>query len=42
METESTIIKEKIKELDLITEGLEIPSRSGKNIASSLKLHFFS
>lgn len=41
-ETESTIIKEKVKELDVITEGLEIPSRSGRNIASSLKLTFFS
>ncbi|CAB5181606.1 unnamed protein product [Rhizophagus irregularis] len=42
VETESTIIKEKVKELDVITEELEIPSRSGRNIASSLKLTFFS
>ncbi|GES83503.1 protein split ends isoform X3 [Rhizophagus clarus] len=35
-------IKEKVKELDVITEDLEIPSRSGRNIASSLKLHLFS
>jgi hypothetical protein len=41
VETESAIIKEKIKELDVITEELEIPSRSERNIASSLKLHFF-
>ena len=41
-ETESNVIKEKIKELDIITERLEIPSRSGRNIASSLKLRFFS
>lgn len=41
-ETEGTIIKEKFSELDTITERLEIPSRSGKNIASSLKLHLFS
>ncbi|GES88708.1 protein split ends isoform X1 [Rhizophagus clarus] len=42
VETESANIKEKVKELDVITEDLEIPSRSGRNIASSLKLHFFS
>ncbi|GES86732.1 hypothetical protein GLOIN_2v1488591 [Rhizophagus clarus] len=42
VETESTNIKEKVKELDVITEDLEIPSRSGRNIASSLKLHLFS
>jgi hypothetical protein len=41
-ETDSSIVREKIKELDIITEGLEIPSRSGRNIASSLKLRFFS
>jgi len=41
-ETETAIIKEKVKELDVITEGLEIPSRSRRNIASSLKLHIFS
>ncbi|PKC57950.1 hypothetical protein RhiirA1_471716 [Rhizophagus irregularis] len=41
-ETDSSIVREKIKELDIITEGLEIPSRSGRNIASSLKLQFFS
>ncbi|GBC38613.2 proline-rich protein 12 isoform X1 [Rhizophagus irregularis DAOM 181602=DAOM 197198] len=41
VETESANIKEKVKELDVITEDLEIPSRSGRNIASSLKLHFF-
>jgi len=40
-ETESNIIKKKVKELDIMTEGLEIPSRSGRNIASSLKLRFF-
>ncbi|GES91470.1 protein split ends isoform X4 [Rhizophagus clarus] len=42
VETESANIKEKVKELDVITEDLEIPSRSGRNIASSLKLHLFS
>ncbi|GES98547.1 protein split ends isoform X4 [Rhizophagus clarus] len=42
VETESTNIKEKVKELDVITEDLEIPSCSGRNIASSLKLHLFS
>jgi hypothetical protein len=41
-ETESGAIKEKIKQLDIITEKLEIPSRSGRNIASSLKLQLFS
>jgi hypothetical protein len=41
-ETESGTIKEKIKQLDIITEKLEIPSRSGRNIASSLKLRLFS
>ncbi|GET02654.1 protein split ends isoform X4 [Rhizophagus clarus] len=42
VETESANIKEKVKKLDVITEDLEIPSRSGRNIASSLKLHLFS
>ncbi|GET62351.1 hypothetical protein GLOIN_2v1488591 [Rhizophagus irregularis DAOM 181602=DAOM 197198] len=42
VETESANIKEKVKELDVITEDLEIPFRSGRNIASSLKLHLFS
>ncbi|GBC28966.2 protein split ends isoform X4 [Rhizophagus irregularis DAOM 181602=DAOM 197198] len=42
VETESANIKEKVKELDVITEDLEIPSCSGRNIASSLKLHLFS
>ncbi|GES92120.1 hypothetical protein GLOIN_2v1488591 [Rhizophagus clarus] len=42
VETESANIKEKVKELDVITEDLEIPSRSRRNIASSLKLHLFS
>ncbi|GES91584.1 protein split ends isoform X4 [Rhizophagus clarus] len=42
IETESANIKEKVKELDVITEDLEIPSCSGRNIASSLKLHLFS
>ncbi|PKY49876.1 hypothetical protein RhiirA4_446070 [Rhizophagus irregularis] len=42
VETESANIKEKVKELDVITEDLEIPSRSGRNIASSLKLYLFS
>ncbi|GES98502.1 protein split ends isoform X4 [Rhizophagus clarus] len=42
VETESANIKEKVKELDIITEDLEIPSRSGRNIVSSLKLHLFS
>ncbi|GET61105.1 hypothetical protein GLOIN_2v1488591 [Rhizophagus irregularis DAOM 181602=DAOM 197198] len=41
VETESANIKEKVKELDVITEDLEIPSCSGRNIASSLKLHLF-
>ncbi|GES72564.1 protein split ends isoform X6 [Rhizophagus clarus] len=41
VETESANIKEKVKELDVITKDLEIPSRSGRNIASSLKLHLF-
>jgi hypothetical protein len=41
VETKSAIIKEKIKELDIIMKELEIPSHSGRNIASSLKLHFF-
>ncbi|CAB4416625.1 unnamed protein product [Rhizophagus irregularis] len=41
-ETDSSIVREKLKKLDIITEGLEIPSRSGRNIASSLKLQFFS
>ncbi|GES79414.1 protein split ends isoform X6 [Rhizophagus clarus] len=42
VETESANIKEKVKELDVITEDLEIPSRNRRNIASSLKLHLFS
>ncbi|GET02878.1 hypothetical protein GLOIN_2v1488591 [Rhizophagus clarus] len=42
IETESANIKEKVKELDVITEDLEIPSCSRRNIASSLKLHLFS
>ncbi|GES95220.1 protein split ends isoform X1 [Rhizophagus clarus] len=42
VETESANIKEKVKELDVITEDLEIPSHSGRNITSSLKLHLFS
>ncbi|GES84070.1 proline-rich protein 12 isoform X1 [Rhizophagus clarus] len=42
VETESANIKEKVKELDVITEDLEIPFHSGRNIASSLKLHLFS
>ena len=39
-ETKSTVIIEKIKNLDSYTERLMIPSRSGKDIASSLKLRF--
>ncbi|GES74169.1 protein split ends isoform X5 [Rhizophagus clarus] len=42
VETESANIKEKVKELNVITEDLEIPSHSGRNIASFLKLHLFS
>ena len=41
-ETESAIIIKKVEELDVIMEGLEIPSCSRKNIASTLKLCFFS
>ncbi|GBC11834.2 hypothetical protein GLOIN_2v1488591 [Rhizophagus irregularis DAOM 181602=DAOM 197198] len=37
-ETDISIVRKKIKELDIITEGLEIPFRSRRNIASSLKL----
>ena len=37
-ETESVVINKKIKDLDDLTKSIVVPSRSGTNIASSIKL----
>ncbi|GES96231.1 hypothetical protein GLOIN_2v1488591 [Rhizophagus clarus] len=42
VETESANIKEKVKELDVITEDLEIPSVAEETLLALLKLHLFS